>query len=242
MLKAIFSKFGYKLVPLRHPTRQVFEDQKALVRGKPITIFDIGAHHGETSLLYNTLFKEPTIYAFEPFLASFEKLKKNTSGFNNINIFNTAIGNISGQVDFHVNNFSATNSILPTHPDSNINWGKGMLDTIETIKINSLILDDFIEQNKIDKIDILKLDTQGAEYNIIEGALKSIGQNIISLIYLEIIIMPTYKKQKFLDEILLLLRKNGFVLYNFYNYLFTDYGELLQVDAIFIYKGLRRPL
>ena len=237
LFQAILANIGYKLVPLRHPTRQAFEDQKALVRGKSVMIFDVGAHHGETSLLYNNLFKEPLIYAFEPFIASFEQLKNNTSGINNIKIFNIAIGNTSGEVDFHVNSSAPTNSILATHPQSHINWGPGLLNTLETTRINSLTLDDFIEQNKIGKINILKLDTQGAEYSIIEGALNSIAQNKISLIYLEIIIMPTYVGQKYLDEILFLLRQTGFVLYNFYNYQFTASGELLQVDAIFRYNG-----
>jgi hypothetical protein len=48
--------------------------------------------------------------------------------------------------------------------------------------------------------------------------------------------MPTYQKQKHLDEILLLLRRKGFVLYNFYNLSYTNAGELRQVDAIFIKK------
>jgi len=234
IIKNLLLKFGYKIEKLNpFITQQAFRDQLILAGSNPITIFDVGAFGGETALQYNRLFKGSKIYSFEPFSPSFEQLKKNTILFKNINVFNTAISNKTGEIVFHVNNFTQTNSILATHPDGSKNWSEGLLDTIKEIKVNSITLDDFISQNKIEKIDILKLDTQGTEYQILEGANKSIGQNIISLIYLEIIIKPTYTKQKNFDEILFLLRNMGFELYNFYNYSYNDLGELRQVDAIF---------
>src|SRR6185312_11125048 len=105
---------------------------------------------------------------------------------------------------------------------------------LDKIKIDSVTLDDFVSQNGIGKIDILKMDTQGTEYQILEGAYRCLQMKKIGLIYLEIITMNTYQKQKNLDEILLLLRINGFVLYNFYNLTYTNLGELRQVDAIFL--------
>jgi FkbM family methyltransferase len=233
VLKKLFKKLGYKVVNLNSYQRDAFKDQVKLITNNSITIFDVGACTGEVSFQYNDLFTNSTIFCFEPYIPSFRILKEKTSGFTNIKCFNLALSNISGQLDFHVNKSYATNSILATHADSAKNWNEEVLFTIEEIKINSLTLDDFVAQNQIDKIDILKLDTQGTEYQIIEGASQSIKQNKIALIYLEIIIMPTYQEQKNLDEILLLLRNKGFSLYNFYNYSYTNAGELRQVDAIF---------
>ena len=48
--------------------------------------------------------------------------------------------------------------------------------------------------------------------------------------------MPTYSGQKHFDEVLYLLRSKGFQLFNLYNYSHTEFGELRQVDAIFIYN------
>ena len=236
LIKRLLAKIGYTIVRLTPTVDHAFIDQHKLVGDNPVIIFDIGACNGGIALLYNELFKKSNIYCFEPFIPSFEELKKNTARFNNISIFNMAFSNVSGQIDFHVNNFPPTNSILATHPDSNKNWGEGLLDTKEKIKVKSITLDEFIDEYGIEKIDILKLDTQGSEYQILEGASKSIEQNKISLIYLEIIIMSTYQQQKSFDEILLLLRNKGFTLYNLYNYSYTNLGELRQVDAIFIRK------
>lgn len=233
VVKKLFKKFGYKIVNLNSTERNAFKDQLKIIGSNSVTIFDVGACTGEVTFQYNYLFRNSIIYSFEPFIPSFEILQKNTSKLPNIKCFNVALSDVSGQIDFHVNKSYTTCSILATHPDSGKNWNEEALCTTEKIKINSITLDDFIVQNQIEKIDILKLDTQGTEYQIIEAASKSISQNKISLIYLEIIIMTTYQQQKSFDEILLLLRSKGFVLYNLYNYSYTNLGELRQVDAIF---------
>jgi hypothetical protein len=54
------------------------------------------------------------------------------------------------------------------------------------------------------------------------------------MIYTEIITLPTYEGQRYLDEILGQMRSHGFDLFNFYNYSCTNTGQLRQVDAIFI--------
>jgi len=241
ILIAISYKLGFRLLSLNSPITNPFKAKKYLINKTSPTIFDIGGHEGETSLMYNANFDTPCIYSFEPFLPSFEKLKDSVKSFPNIQIFNTAISNFTGKVDFHVNKLSATNSILPTSEDSEKNWGENILDTIDTIKVSSTTIDDFVEKFKIETIDILKIDTQGTEYEIIEGAGKSIEQNKIKIIYLEIIIVSTYQGQKYSDEIFLLLRNKGFQLFNLYNFTYSDKGELKQFDALFIHKEFALP-
>jgi len=236
VLKNLFKKLGYRIVNLNSIERDPFKDQVRLISNNPTAIFDVGACTGEVSIHYNNLFSNSIIYCFEPYLPSFHILKEKTSSRKNIKCFNLALSNTSGEQNFHVNKFYATNSILATHADSAKNWNEEALFTLEEIKISSITLDDFVILHEIDKIDILKLDTQGTEFQIIEGASQSIRENKISLIYMEIILMPTYQEQKNLDEILLLLRNMGFSLYNFYNYSYTNAGELRQVDAIFTRK------
>ena len=241
ILNAISYKLGFRLLSLNSPLTNAFKAQKYLInRANPI-IFDVGAHEGETSLLYQENFNNPFIYSFEPFLPSFEKLKDSLRPFPNIKVFNTALSDFTGHVDFHINKSSATNSILPTSMDGKKNWEGNMLDTIDTIKVDSMTIDDFLENFGIETIDILKIDTQGTEYEVIEGAAKSMEQNRIKIIYLEIIIASTYKSQKHPDEIFLLLRNKGFRLFNFYNYTYSGKGELKQVDALFINNEFDLP-
>lgn len=237
IIKKILNRFGYEIVIAKNQPliSDPFIDQQMLIGGMDnIVIFDVGAHHGQTALRYNSLFNNCSIFSFEPFKDSFDILNEKIKNYQNIKTINKAVGNVVGEINFHVNKFSATNSALPTHQEGSKTWGENLLDTIETIMVKSITIDDFIEKECVNQIDILKIDTQGTEYCVIEGALKAIDKQRIKLIYLEIIILPTYQNQKHLDEILLFLRFNGFSLYNFYNYSYTQFGILRQIDAIFI--------
>lgn len=85
----------------------------------------------------------------------------------------------------------------------------------------------------IPAIDILKLDVQGAEPLVIEGAAKACRRGAIRLVYSEIITQPTYQGQKRFDEALAVFYNNGFDLYNIYNFSLTLDGRLREVDVIF---------
>lgn len=248
MKKAInkfLRKFGYSIVKIKKtipkdsqsPSKDPFYYQKCLVEGKDnIVIFDVGAHCGQTTTKYNLLFNNCKIYSFEPFLDSYNILKETVSNYGNILTYNIALGNLEGDVDFYVNKFSATNSILPAHSMGSIIWGDNLLNNIEKIKVRSTTLDNFIKKMEIDQIDILKLDTQGTEYDVLEGAINTIKDRKIKIIYMEIITLPTYQNQRHFDEILKFMRLNRFELYNMYDYSLTKFGALRQVDAIFVNK------
>lgn len=215
-----------------------FQAQKELLKNiKNPIIFDIGAYNGSVSLDYKRIFEDSEIYAFEPSKTSFDMLVESTKN-SDIKCFNTAIGNINGKIEFNINQAEVTNSVLNTDKLGNQTWGgHNWLTTVEKKMVDICTIDYFIEKNNIDKVDILKMDTQGTEYDIIEGSINSISQNKIKVIYTEIITMPTYDGQRNLDEIIKLLRENNFNLYNIYGLIYTDYKKLMQFDAIFVHES-----
>ena len=215
-----------------------FQVQKTLSHSTDeIIIFDVGGHEGQSVLHYNHLFQgNCKMYSFDPFFDSFRKLLDNTSTFGNVFPVNKALGDKTTQIDFHINTFSMTNSILPTDEKGHDTWGNDLLNTIDKTEVEMTTLDEYIEICGISKIDILKLDTQGSEYLVLEGAKRAFEKGIIKLVYTEIITMPTYTNQKNFYEILELFHNYGFELFNIYNQSTTSYGKLRQVDAIFIKK------
>lgn len=246
LLKYVFRIFGLKIKRIKkksneilnkeHNYRDAYTMQKFLLKNtnKQLTIFDIGAYDGETALRYNTLFPKSNIYSFEPFTESFENLVNNVKQQNNIKAINKAIANKVGMSCFNSNSFAPTNSLLETDEVGERIWGKGLMDTVETINVELTTIDEFVELNNIEKIDILKMDVQGAEFLVLEGAKKSIDKGIINLIYTEIMTIPCYKNQKEFDEILKLFRIYGYSLYNLYNFSLAKNGLLRNVDAIFL--------
>lgn len=200
---------------------------------KEPVIFDVGAHHGHISITFRGLFPTSTIYAFEPFEGSYEQLKANTSSDPRIRAFNFGLSNREGAQSFHSNPSSATNSLLPTHELGSQTWGKGLLETREVVHAQFKTIDSVVKAMRIPKIDLLKLDVQGAEHLVIEGSSEMCSSGLIRLIYSEIITQPTYCDQKRFDEALAMFYNRGFDLYNIYNMSSTGEGRLRQVDAIF---------
>jgi len=232
-LKKIANKCGYRISRLSNPNINAFTAMQYLLKEvKEPIIFDVGACYGYISLAFRKMFPLARIYAFEPFEESFECLKANTISDELINIFNFGLSNREGTQSFHSNKRPGTNSLLATH-ESSEPWGKGYVETKEIIQARFNTLDSVIETMKIPRIDLLKLDVQGAEPLVIEGASEACSRGIIRLIYSEIITQPTYKDQKRFDEALGSFYNSGFDLYNIYNMDLTREGRLRQVDAIF---------
>lgn len=199
-------------------------------------IFDVGAHHGETARILRQHFPQAKIFCFEPFPESFQTLRSNTEADQNIICFNFGLSNQAGIFSFHSNLSSATNSLLPSDEFGSTTWEVGLLDTKDVVQAQFKTIDAVLAQLAITQIDILKLDVQGAETLVIEGALSACENGLIHLIYSEIITQPTYVGQKRFDEALATFFNYGFDLHNFYNLSHTARGQLRQVDAIFTKK------
>ncbi|URM33460.1 FkbM family methyltransferase [Cytobacillus firmus] len=130
-------------------------------------LLDIGANIGLVSLSVKKKLPQSQIFAFEPRLETFNHLVKtleNNSLQKEITAFNLALGNTDGFADFYLHN----------EKDAS---GDGLVDTKragETTKtsVKILKLDSLWEQNSFPKVDVIKIDVEGAEYLVLEGAKK----------------------------------------------------------------------
>jgi hypothetical protein len=121
--------------------------------------------------------------------------------------------------------------MLPTHLKSEPESIYIAQEEIEIKKIDS-IFNSFC--NKEDRV-MIKIDTQGYEKNVIDGATESL--NNIKIIQLEMSILPLYENEILFIEMINYLDKKGFQLFSLENG-FSDLttGQLLQVDGIFVQK------
>ncbi len=133
------------------------------------TILDIGAHIGLTAAIFGKIVKqEGKVFSFEPTPSSFATLKETIriNGLQNIvTPVNMPVTEKSGKVKFFVSNtdVDVANSL--------VEWEEGK--TLNTIELNATSIDDFMEAQKIKRVDFIKIDAEGAELSVLKGGQKT---------------------------------------------------------------------
>jgi len=175
------------------------------------TIMDVGANIGQTALNFSKDFPQAKILSFEPFNSTYQELKKNTAHLNNVTCFNLAFSNKSESIEVKL--FDKEQSVLNSLiTDSMNNAVNAKTETILTDTI-----DEFLSKNaEINSIDLLKIDTEGFEIPILEGAKKSLLNKKIKLIYVEVGFSRTNNRNSYFLDIQNYLEQNNFTFFGFY--------------------------
>lgn len=123
-------------------------------------VVDIGANIGCYSL--KAAQKASCVFAFEPFPANFSALRDNIAlnHADNVEIFPLAVSNKSGTAVMFIPDDDSYLGRISLHP------GRGT----RTTEGECITLDEIVRRADLDKIDVLKIDCQGAEYEILYGA------------------------------------------------------------------------
>lgn len=218
-----------KVATLRDP----FSVQSHLLRKECPVIFDVGANVGDVSAIYKSLFPSCTIHAFEPFPETFLKLQQRFKEEASVTLNQVAVSEQDGFIALNANSSSATNSILQTDPAGAQFWGEGVLDTSSTLQVKTVSIDSYCASHKVTNIDILKLDIQGAELQALRGAKSMLETSRVGMIYLELILAPTYISQPLFEDYLRFFREAGYVMLDLFNPTRKDL-RLIQSDIIFV--------
>jgi FkbM family methyltransferase len=184
-------------------------------------LLDIGAHKGESIELFSKNFTIKKIISFEASPINFEylknKIKENKKIFNNIEILieNIALGAKNEIIEFKQFKESSSSTIKQIDEDSKYFKRKfGIINFLNNKKIYEVIeikiskLKDYIEKNNIEKIDFMKIDTEGYEFEVLLGLEAKIQQ--VNIIMFEHHYDNMIKKGYTFSDINELLTRNNF--------------------------------
>ena len=209
-------------------------DWKRLMAQEPApTIFDVGANVGQSALEFAALFPGSRVFSFEPDPVVFQELKRNTDDNSRILTVNAAVGAESGRANLFVNELRVTNSLLDTSSEAGRFVEADWLKHKEVVSVDLITLDSFCVEKKIETIHLLKIDAQGYELRILEGARRLIGDKSIPLIYLEVNFVPLYKDQPLFHQIYEYFRGYDYKLAGLYGAV-SNQNYLVSSDALFV--------
>ena len=120
----------------------------------------VGAHKGDT--LYKLRKRYSKCYVFEPDPELFEGLKQRFKKFDNVKLFNLAVGEKDGEADFYIYDFNGANSLGKISED--LEHPSGLTFKIQKkIKIGVVNLNTFLKEIGIEEIDYYLSDIQGMD-------------------------------------------------------------------------------
>jgi len=156
--------------------------QNFLAGRNSLQIFDVGANKGQYSCRIRTICPDATIYAFEPHPVTFSLLQPEAVR-HNLEAINKGLSDISGSMqlfDRTDNNDGSEHASLYRQVIEDIH-GSGA--TACNVIITTI--DDFMAERNIRHIDLLKIDTEGNELKVLQGARTALASQMIDMIQIE---------------------------------------------------------
>lgn len=233
---------GIDLVSNRNFGNRILRDVVRIVAPNSVqTVFDIGANRGDTTAEFANVFKDANLYSFEPDPTLFQELERRFATLHRVKLFPVGLGRSDEWRELTINKGPEGNSYLPVSPSiQDLTTGDW---TVPVGKVRSRIrtLDAVCDELGIDRIDLIKIDTQGFEREVLQGGSQMIMAGRTRLVYLEVLFAELYQGQCYFDEIYSLLISRGFRfvgLYNCFNKTVPPH-ELLWCDALFVADGVK---
>lgn len=232
-LKKLLWRAGFDIKKFTPTTHALARRKHILDYYQIDTVLDVGANTGQWATeLRHDLGYQHRIVSFEPLSTAFNLLSKNAEHDQNWDVFPFGLGNVSEFLEINVAANSQSSSMLgmlPAHVQSAPTSEYVGKERIEVKRLDSIFHSICSPQNRV----YLKIDTQGFEEQVIDGAEGVLP--LIDTIQVELSLVPLYDGELLIEEMCAKLRGKGYDLIALEESGFSDEttGHLLQVDAIF---------
>lgn len=206
---------GFDLV---HDLLQVIE---------PHIVFDVGANVGQSALKYLRRFPQATVYSFEPSVDNFALLLRFVPKSPRFKPVRLAFGSTSrkGRLD----TASASSDMFQISESGD-----------ETITISTL--DEFCANERVDRIDFMKIDTEGHDLEVLRGATRMLAEKRVGAIQVEAGMNPRNERHVPLHAFCDLLDQHGYGLFGVYDQVeefFTGEMHMRRANPVFIPYGVK---
>ncbi len=235
ILRSVINPIGYDVVKYKtsNPAHIILNHLKF---NNIDTVLDVGGNIGQYSIELRKAGYKGRILSFEPLSDAYKIIEQNASNDREWQTFNYALGEAEAFAKIHISKHSPSSSILPMS-DSHRKAAPGS-EYINEEQIEIKTLDSIYETLGISgEAVFLKVDTQGYEKKVLEGATNSLSK--IKGIQLELSATQLYEGEENYYSICRFLEERNFKLSRIIpGFTDPDNREMLQFDALFFRKDL----
>jgi FkbM family methyltransferase len=142
-------------------------------------VFDVGANAGQSARDFLGWFPGSRIYCFEPVRETYARLRDRYRGQNRVRSFPLALGAEPGTGTMVREGISEQFRLV----DAGARGAIGDTDLLEEVPVSTV--DEFCVQAGVDRIGYLKIDTEGADLDVLRGAGRMLAEHRIDLVQVE---------------------------------------------------------
>ena len=232
---------------------------------EPIVVVDVGCRWGFADV-WADLGDRCNAIGFDPDVEECARLEQRYQGRDEVRIVPVGLGAEPGKATLYVTEERAGTSLYPSTPDAferHPAVAAGRVEYTTTVELEAL--DDWTAGEGIERVDVIKLDTQGSELDVLRGASRVL--DAARAIEVEVEFNPLYEGQPLFGDVDRFLREHGFVLWTLKHLchysqegVFTDWrlreqhwfdtyaadvwigaGQLFWADAFYVRREIAYP-
>lgn len=138
-------------------------------------ILDIGANTGLYSIISKKANPKALLYAFEPYIINENRLRKNLdiNNIRDLHIVSNALGDENKEIAFAVPVNEQICPVLSADTNFTRKFFRKWVD-YKDIQLTQIRLDDFLAEQAVKAVDLMKIDVENYELNVLRGAFNSL--------------------------------------------------------------------
>ena len=231
-IKRLINTAGFDLRRITPNANPAYQLLLGMNRFNVDIVFDVGANAGQFAMELRTVGYKHGIVSFEPLSDASKLLAERAGRDPKWQVHRRgAIGDYDGEIEINISGNSVSSSVLPmmeAHATAAADSAYVASDKVPIYRLDSIAAEYLSGANR----PFIKIDTQGFEWQVLDGAAETLtrAQGVLC----ELSLVPLYEGQHLWLDIIQRLENEGFTLWSI-QLGFTDSrdGRTLQIDAVF---------
>jgi len=232
LIHKMLRKMGFEFHRIKTATSNSAQIVALLRRFGVDLVIDIGANIGQFALEIRECGYHEKIVSFEPLSKAHHRLEKASKRDPRWEVHpRCALGDYNGETEINIAGNSVSSSILPMLSKHRLVAPESTYQGKE--KVNIYRLDSIVDKYLLGAhVPFLKIDTQGFEWQVLDGAEETLPR--VKGILLELSFVELYGEQHLWEELIKRLKVDGFTLWALQNeFVDASDGRTLQMNGIF---------